>query len=134
MHFEGQGDDCTNVHGVFHDVRRRGAAQFELGSRPAGGVSVMNIGGRYEFRNRNNWTVEGVGVCTATSVAAGKQYASFDWEAGSAAAESGAPECGGQSRLFPPPEKDWARTSTFYLKWGVQIQFLFPTRTKTPPF
>ena len=46
----------------------------------------MNIGGRYEFRNRDNWTVEGVGICTATSITAGKQYASFDWEDGSSAA------------------------------------------------
>jgi hypothetical protein len=45
----------------------------------------MNVGGRYEFRNRNNWTVEGVGVCTATSIdqESGKQVAAFDWEAGS---------------------------------------------------
>ena len=47
----------------------------------------MNIGGRYEFRNRNNWTIEGVGICTATSIRAGKQYASFDWEDGSSAAK-----------------------------------------------
>ena len=105
VHFEGQGDDCTNVHGVFHDVRRRGAAQFELGSRPAGGVSPMDIGGRYEFRNRNNWTVEGVGVCTATSIAAGKQYASFDWEVGSSAAEIWAPGFGGGRVGFSAPRK-----------------------------
>ena len=61
-HFEGQGDDGMNVHGMFHDVRKLGPAQFQLGSRPAGGAngppSNMNLGGRYEFRNRNNWTIE----------------------------------------------------------------------------
>ena len=51
-----QGDDGCNIHGMFHDVRDIGdGSTFELGSRPAGGISQMNIGGRYEFRNRNNW-------------------------------------------------------------------------------
>ena len=51
-----QGDDGCNIHGMFHDVRDTGdGSTFELGSRPAGGISQMNIGGRYEFRNRNNW-------------------------------------------------------------------------------
>lgn len=56
VHMEGQGDDGCNIHGMFHDVRDTGdGSTFELGSRPAGGISQMNIGGRYEFRNRNNW-------------------------------------------------------------------------------
>ena len=125
VHFEGQGDDGSNVHGMFHDVRQLHAAisprcsralsgcwpvqadparcqiceghnqqdlrragcternivdfcegagrlsnitspgatsTFELGSRPAGGTSVMNLGGRYEFRNRDTWAIEGVGA------------------------------------------------------------------------
>lgn len=87
VHFEGQGDDGCNVHGMFHDVRSVAVAAtnetFELGSRPAGGTSPMNVGHRYEFRNRDNWTIEGVGSCIATSVIAGKQRATFEWEAGS---------------------------------------------------
>ena len=126
VHFEGQGDDGSNVHGMFHDVRqlhagisprcsralsgcwpvqadparceicegrnqqelrRAGCTErniedfcegglfnvtvpgatstFELGSRPAGGTSAMNLGGRYEFRNRDTWAIEGVGELDA---------------------------------------------------------------------
>jgi hypothetical protein len=84
VHFEGQGDDGLNVHGTFHDVRAVDPATntFELGSRPAGGISDMNVGGRYEFRNRNTWAIEGVGLCTSTAVAAGKQHATFKFEGG----------------------------------------------------
>ena len=81
VHFEGQGDDGLNIHGMFHDVRKTlSPGTFELGSRPAGGISKMNIGGRYEFRNRDNWTIEAVGTCTATSIVGGKQHATFDWD------------------------------------------------------
>ena len=65
VHFEGQGDDGMNVHGTFHDVRvLHSATTFQLGSRPAGWPagknsggtpSPLNVGGRYQFRNRRNW-------------------------------------------------------------------------------
>jgi len=47
VHFEGQGDDGLNVHGVFHDVRDLHAGSpglLTLGSRPAGGTSGLNAG------------------------------------------------------------------------------------------
>ena len=49
-----------NVHGVFHDVRRVAVsapvtAVMVLGSRPAGGESLLDVGGLYEFRNRSSW-------------------------------------------------------------------------------
>ena len=81
---------------MFHDVRQLSAhdeyssaggsipttSTFQLGSRPAGGISTMNVGGRYEFRNRDNWMVEGVGTCTATSIdGKQQQHADFVWDA-----------------------------------------------------
>ena len=46
VHFEGQGDDCVNIHGIFHDVRQRSSTTpglFTVGSRPAGGISAVSV-------------------------------------------------------------------------------------------
>ena len=101
VHFEGQGDDCINVHGVFHDVRgmstgapgpsqagARRAVTATLGGRPAGGNPPLYVGGRYEFRNRSTWAVEAHAVLTGYRVdGAGGQVADFEFTpAGSEAA------------------------------------------------
>ena len=92
VHFEGQGDDGVNVHGVFHDVRAaESGTRLQLGSRPAGDISELHIGGQYEFRNRRNWSVEAEGVLVAApgtvpappgSWAPEYQLAEFEWKRG----------------------------------------------------
>ena len=66
VHFEGQGDDGTNVHGIFHSIRSMQSngslLHAVLGSRPAGGRSVLHLGDEYEFRDRRTWEIEGTGV------------------------------------------------------------------------
>lgn len=78
-HFEGQGDDGLNIHGVFHDVRSLDSATgtFMLGSRPAGGVSELNVGERYQFRNRSTWAVEDEATLTSVKMVNNLQQAAF---------------------------------------------------------
>ena len=60
---------------------------FQLGSRPAGGPhgppSALNVGGRYQFRDRRTWKIEGVGVLQSTQIVKGVQTATFRFESGS---------------------------------------------------
>jgi hypothetical protein len=88
VHFELQGDDGLNIHGIFHDVRAiLSPTHLQLGSRPAGGPntppSPLNVGGRYQFRNRSTWAIEGVGLLVSTDIKVNVQTAVFQWEPGS---------------------------------------------------
>jgi hypothetical protein len=81
VHFEGQGDDGTNVHGVFHAVLAvstqptiptvhpagGNTVTLTLGSRPAGGTSPLHPNEVYEFRNRTTWAIEGQGTLISAS-------------------------------------------------------------------
>ena len=88
VHFEGQGDDGTNIHGMFHDVRAisstgTGAgARLTLGGRPAGGNPPLFVGGIYEFRNRSTWLIEGRGTLVGWTVdkSTGQQVADFAFQ------------------------------------------------------
>lgn len=97
VHFEGQGDDGMNVHGTFHDVRKVETVRkltesgstlinMTLGSRPAGGTSILDLGGVYEFRNRSTWMKEGTGSLLEFTTVPGSsnlQTATFEFPAGS---------------------------------------------------
>jgi hypothetical protein len=87
------------VHGVFHDVRKilspapSPTLSLQLGSRPAGLLfgkpSPVNIGGRYQFRNRSTWAIEGVGVLKSTSIDSSNiQTAEFEFEGGASSASA----------------------------------------------
>ena len=64
-HFEGQGDDCMNVHGKFSDVRgiahdlSAGTSVLTIGGAPHGGDAPPFVGEVYSFRNRSTWAIEG---------------------------------------------------------------------------